>query len=85
MNSFTLRTHVINNIQTLHLHETLKKLNQFFSSYHAAKKLTSKNTKILSTKYFKKYTEKNIMGARPYKVQAQDKVTAAIRSAAAPE
>ena len=31
------------------------------------------------------YTEKNIMGARRYKVRAQDKVTAAIRSAAAPE
>ena len=31
------------------------------------------------------YTEKNIMEARRYKVRAQDKVTAAIRSAAVPE
>ena len=31
------------------------------------------------------YTKKNIIGARPYKVRAKDKITAEIRSAAAPE
>ena len=35
--------------------------------------------------HFLVYIEKNIMGARPYKVRAQHKVTAEIRSAAAPE
>ena len=39
-NSFILRTHIINNIQTLHLHQILKKLIRFFSSYHATKKMT---------------------------------------------
>ena len=38
-----------------------------------------------SIPYLLTCTEKNIIGARLYKIRAQDKVTAAIRSAAAPE
>ena len=49
-NSFTLRTHIIDNMQTLHLHQSLKKLKQFFSCYHATKKMIFKNTKILNIK-----------------------------------
>ena len=41
---------------------------------------------IFQTKYEQSmHTEESIMGARRYKVRAQNKVTAAIRSAAAPE